>query len=62
MNPLFIVDACAFLGDEVEIRSTYSSKTPMYLCEGDKEVLVLPVNFTGEDNRLMTLAVEQLTA
>ena len=62
VNPLFIVDACAFLGDEFEIRSTYSSKTPMYLCEGDKEVLVLPVNFTGEDNRLMTLAVEQLTA
>ena len=62
VNPLFIVDACAFLGDEVEISSTYSSKTPMYLCEGDKEVLVLPVNFTGEDNRLMTLAIEQLTA
>ena len=62
INPLFIVDACAFLGDQVEIRSTYSSKTPMYLCEGDKEVLVLPVNFTGEDNRLMTLAIEQLTA
>ena len=62
VNPLFIVDACAFLGDEFEIRSTYSSKTPMYLCEGDKEVLVLPVNFTGEDNRLMTLAIEQLTA
>ena len=62
VNPLFIVDACAFLGDEIEIRSTYSSKTPMYLCEGDKEVLILPVNFTGEDNRLMTLAIEQLTA
>ena len=62
VNPLFIVDACAFLGDEVEIRSTYSSKTPMYLCEGDKEVLILPVYFTGEDNRLMTLAIEQLTA
>ena len=62
VNPLFIVDACAFLGDEFEIRSTYSSKTPMYLCEGDKEVLILPVNFTGEDNRLMTLAIEQLTA
>ena len=62
VNPLFIVDACAFLGDEVEIRSTYSSKTPMYLCDGNKEVLVLPVNFTGEDNRLMTLAIEQLTA
>ena len=62
VNPLFIVDACAFLGDEFEIRSTYSSKTPMYFCEGDKEVLILPVNFTGEDNRLMTLAIEQLTA
>lgn len=62
VNPLFIVDACAFLGDEVEIRSTYSSRTPMYLCEGDREVLILPVNFTGEDNRLMTLAIEQLTA
>ena len=62
VNPLFIVDACAFLGDEVEIRSTYSGKTPMYLCEGDKEVLILPVFFTGEDNRLMTLAIEQLTA
>ena len=62
VNPLFIVDACAFLGDEFEIRSTYSSKTPMYLNEGEKEVLILPVNFTGEDNRLMTLAIEQLTA
>lgn len=62
VNPLFIVDACAFLVDEFEIRSTYSSKTPMYLCEGNKEVLVLPVYFTGEDNRLMTLAIEQLTA
>lgn len=62
VNPLFIVDACAFLGDEFEIRSTYSSKTPMYLNEGEKEVLILTVNFTGEDNRLMTLAIEQLTA
>ena len=62
VNPLFIVDACAFLGDEFEIRSTYSSKTPMYLNEGEKEVLILPVYFTGEDNRLMTLAIEQLTA
>lgn len=62
VNPLFIVDACAFLGDDIEIRSTYSGKTPMYLRDGDKEVLILPVYFTGEDNRLMTLAIEQLTA
>lgn len=62
INPLFIVDACAFLGDEVEIRSTYSSKTPMYLCDGDKEVLILPVNFADTGNRLITLAEEQLTA
>ena len=62
VNPLFIVDACAFLGDEVEIRSTFSSKTPMYLCEGDKEVLILPVNFADTGNRLITLAEEQLTA
>lgn len=62
VNPLFIVDACAFLGEEVEICSTYSSKTPMYLCEGDREVLILPVNFVDTGSRLITLAEEQLTA
>ena len=63
INPSYIVDACGFLGETMNVRSTYSNKTPMYFCEGEKEVLILPVNITGLGyNSLLELAVEQISA
>lgn len=63
INPSYIVDACGFLGETMEVYSTYSNKTPMYFCEGEKEVLILPVNITGLGyNSLLELAMEQISA
>ena len=64
INPSYVVDACGFLGETIDVCSTYSNKTPMYFCEGEKEVLILPVNITGlgRDDNLLKLAVEQISA
>ena len=64
INPSYVVDACGFLGETMDVCSTYSNKTPMYFCEGEKEVLILPVNITGGlgYNSLLKLAVEQISA
>lgn len=64
INPSYVVDACGFLGETMDVCSTYSNKTPMYFCEGEKEVLILPVNITGlgQNDSLLKLAVEQIGA
>lgn len=64
VNPSYVVDACGFLGETIDVCSTYSNKTPMLFCEGEKEVLILPVNITGLGlhNSLLKLAVEQISA
>jgi len=64
INPSYVVDACGFLGETIDVCSTYSNNTPMYFCEGEKEVLILPVNITGGlgYNSLLKLAMEQISA
>lgn len=56
VNPEYIVDACAFIGDDCSIRSKVDKKSAMYMCGDGKEVIVLPVYFSSEDNRLLTFA------
>lgn len=55
-NPEYIVDACAFIGDDCSIRSKVDKRSAIYMYGDDKEVIVLPVNFSSEDNRLLTFA------
>lgn len=62
VNPVFIADACAFLGEEISVRSNFSEKKPFYFSsDGDEKiVLILPVNIISDGNPLMSFAMEQL--